>query len=507
MAITWKDSYVIDTVYPYVFWKAWSPAHMAMIAVLNKIAPPPLDKFRYLDLGCGHGAQLVILAAANPQGAFVGVDFNPEHIATGEKLKQELGLDNLSFICASFDELAESPPADFGKFDYMLAHGVYSWVSVTARISLRKVLQQAGAVGALTFLSYNTLPGMSAIAGLQHFMIVCAQRQEGSSDDSAKAAIDIARKIDALNIGSFFNQSSLKAQMQDNESSNYLSHEYLNEHWRAFYCDEVFADMATAGLEWVGHSEALANFPETLLGPEVSQHIPGPDDVAWRQKMLDFITDRNFRTDVFHIGAATLSDEEQMTRFRTMRFCTSQRALYWTKPVISALGLPLINREVMSSLQIPFLTGYPTGQEIEDVLATQESQITLPVALAILCALNDVMPVLPLEVDPAPSKRLNRFIADEHPFGARMRHFASPICGNGVLLSHIAVLALLTEGEITLDDKISKAMSILKERGGPLMIENRPVTSSITQKSEIARYLVEYKEYRRDWFDILNLYI
>src|SRR3546814_15374578 len=89
--------------------------------------PDARAPFRYLELGCGQGFGLCLLAALYPHGAFVGVDFNPEHIAHARELAHGAGLSNVRFEEADFSALAAQWPADYGQFNYVALHGIYSW--------------------------------------------------------------------------------------------------------------------------------------------------------------------------------------------------------------------------------------------------------------------------------------------------------------------------------------------------------------------------------------------
>jgi cyclopropane fatty-acyl-phospholipid synthase-like methyltransferase len=76
-----------------------------------------------LELGCGSGAHLIPMAAARPDGEFVGVDLSNTHITTANRIVTDLGLRNIHFECADLATL------DAGRtFDQITAHGVYSWV-------------------------------------------------------------------------------------------------------------------------------------------------------------------------------------------------------------------------------------------------------------------------------------------------------------------------------------------------------------------------------------------
>src|SRR4051794_16483866 len=102
----WTDGYVGDLEYPGMFYAAQAPIHLNLACVIAGFEPVPLDGvFSYCELGCGQGLTLSLLAAANPQGQFYGVDFHPSHIARGRHTARAAGLENVVFEERSFAEL------------------------------------------------------------------------------------------------------------------------------------------------------------------------------------------------------------------------------------------------------------------------------------------------------------------------------------------------------------------------------------------------------------------
>src|SRR5688500_7907169 len=79
------DGYVADALYPSTFHPAFAPAWLDAILTWKRVRPPrrPRGPFTLVDLGCGDGAGLILLAAAHPEGRFLGVDGMAEHVARG----------------------------------------------------------------------------------------------------------------------------------------------------------------------------------------------------------------------------------------------------------------------------------------------------------------------------------------------------------------------------------------------------------------------------------------
>src|SRR5207253_2116778 len=110
------------------------PEGMATVATVFGMTPAPVDRCRVLELGCASGGNLVPMALALPESRFVGIDLSPGQIAVGCEAIQALGLHNLDLRTLSILDIDDH----FGAFDYIICHGVYSWVPPAVQ---EKILQ------------------------------------------------------------------------------------------------------------------------------------------------------------------------------------------------------------------------------------------------------------------------------------------------------------------------------------------------------------------------------
>src|SRR5580658_10025377 len=132
--------------------------HVERLAAVGKLfgmAPAPVEHCRVLEIGCGAGGNLIPMAYALPGSTFAGVDLAASAIAEAQQLAGELELRNLALHARDLREIGD----DWGEFDYIVAHGLYSWVPPEVREGLLAVCRARMAPEGIAFLSYNAYPG------------------------------------------------------------------------------------------------------------------------------------------------------------------------------------------------------------------------------------------------------------------------------------------------------------------------------------------------------------
>jgi SAM-dependent methyltransferase len=131
------------------------PDRLFVVGSLFGLSPCPPDRCRYLEFGCGAGTHLIASALTLPGSRFVGIDLSHTAIAQGSALAAELGLTNVALHHADLMSWEPEP----GSFDYVAAHGVYSWVPAPVRDRLLAHARRALAPDGIAYVSYNTYPG------------------------------------------------------------------------------------------------------------------------------------------------------------------------------------------------------------------------------------------------------------------------------------------------------------------------------------------------------------
>lgn len=131
------------------------PDKLAVVASMFGVDVAPPDRARVLDVGCGSGANLLPMAMLWPGSEYVGIDLAQSAIDKANANLAQLGLTNVHFMTADLMDL----PPDFGKFDYIIAHGFISWVPTFVRKRLFEVCRDRLTPRGIAFISYNAYPG------------------------------------------------------------------------------------------------------------------------------------------------------------------------------------------------------------------------------------------------------------------------------------------------------------------------------------------------------------
>lgn len=231
-----------------------APERLALASLLHGGPRPRVDRYRMLELGCGNGANLIALAYHRRHAEFVGVDGSQRHIAVANAHCRELGLDNLTFVHA---DLRDTEARLDGAFDYVVAHGVFSWVPDDARDAMLALHRRCLAKDGLYYLDYNARPGWD-VRGLVRTFLLAQTKGETSFAAQARAAIAMAGKLAGALVGGDHGYSQLMAaefRLVADAEISYVAHEYLAPVNRAYWRSDFLALVRGHGLDFVADAD------------------------------------------------------------------------------------------------------------------------------------------------------------------------------------------------------------------------------------------------------------
>lgn len=229
------------------------PRRLATIAHLQGLTAAPWDGCRVLELGCGAGGNLLPMALDNPHGTFVGVDRSATAITQARQAAEELGLDNVTFQEAELETWSYRGP----PIDYVLAHGVYSWVAPAARRRILEICRDHLGPRGIGYISYNTLPGWSVRGAVRDFLRWTRPRDGGAVEQVRSAREELRLLAAALPPGRSPQAAVVHQEVQRLSAlgDDYLFHEFLTETNDAVYFHEFLAAARSCELQYLGEAE------------------------------------------------------------------------------------------------------------------------------------------------------------------------------------------------------------------------------------------------------------
>jgi predicted O-methyltransferase YrrM len=262
------------------------PDRLASVATLFGMTPAPVTACRVLEIGGGTGGNLIPMAYFLPGSRFTVVDLAQEAVSEGRRAVAELALTNLELIAM---DLREIGPA-MGEFDYIIAHGVYSWVPEDVRDRLLAVCRERLAQQGVAFISYNCLPGR-AVPNVLREMIsyhVKGIAEPRERIEQARALLRKLREAQSISRGWHPMVGEEVERMLTIDAGLFL-HEDLAPVNDAFYFRDFAAQAARHQLQYLGDAEPHLMFDNGTALDELGH------DVLEREQYLDFLYFRRFR--------------------------------------------------------------------------------------------------------------------------------------------------------------------------------------------------------------------
>jgi SAM-dependent methyltransferase len=478
----WAAGYVADVGYTTGFYPETAPSHMAFAALATGRAPGrALAPRRVLELGFGQGFGLALLAAANPDVAFEGYDFNPEHVAHARRLIAGAGLENLTVSETGFEEAAAR--GGDNDVDVIATHGILSWVARPIQDAIVDIVRQRLQPDGILYLSYNCMPGWAPVAPLRRMMLEVKRRNPGGSERQLARAFDLIGRLRQGN-ALYFAANPAAARHLDamlRMDRSYLAHEYLDEQWDLFWFSDVAALLSEAKLTYVASATLAENLDTYAVPQELRALIRQIDDPVLRETTRDIAGNKWFRRDLFARGSAASNPVERRNLLSTLAF-----ALVVPRRRVSLkFSCPLGELTAKDELYRPIVDRLAHGNaRFDDLLALpafgEERLGVLVDCLTLLVHSGQVLPVTGApNADAQPAQRFNRMIVDSLRGGRSYHHLAAPVVRTGLAVPDFGLLALaaLLEGKDDGPAAARHALPILKSLGRWLVKGGRAIES------------------------------
>lgn len=282
------------TPYTSVSFPPSAPGQLAAVAHLFGLSTPEVSTARVLEIGCATGGNIIPFAAAHPQARVVGLDLSQVQVDLGRAKVDALGLDNVEFVAG---DIAQMDLTELGQFDFIVAHGVYSWVPQEVQEGLLASFRALLVPDGVAYMSYNVYPGWKSKEVLRDAMQL-ASGGTATPDEKVREArgmVDFLEEVVPADGVLARVMAEFRAH-SEGFGDSYLLHDELETFNSPCYFYEMLARARVHGLAFLAEARPEAMFPGNF-GPKVEEHLLekcGGVQVLVEQ-YIDFVVNRMFR--------------------------------------------------------------------------------------------------------------------------------------------------------------------------------------------------------------------
>lgn len=287
--------------HPFVYTR---PEFLRTRGVLFGLNPPKIETARILELGCSSGGSLINFACNYPKSYTLGIDLSQVQIDLGKKVISDLKLKNIELKCLSILDIDES----FGKFDYIICHGVFAWVPLDVQNKILEISSKLLNKDGISFISYNAMPGWNMMKTIREMMLFHASMFHDSNDKLQQAKLFLKFINEALEGSNTPYAKFLREEVEKlfSHGDYYLAHEYLEDQNTPLYFHQ-FMDMAKSyNLQYL----ADANLSSMFVGnmpPKAAEKLQAVSDIIRQEQYMDFIRNHRFRTTLLCSAGANIN--------------------------------------------------------------------------------------------------------------------------------------------------------------------------------------------------------
>ncbi|MBV9123365.1 MAG: methyltransferase regulatory domain-containing protein, partial [Planctomycetes bacterium] len=384
------------------------PDRLATLATLNGMTPAPVDRCRVLELGCGQGGNLLPMALSLPNSTFVGIDLSRGEIARGQEMVHTLGLTNIVLKPLSIQEVNSY----FGSFDYIICHGVFSWVPPAVQDKILTICREHLGAQGVAYVSYNTYPGWRSQMALREALLFHVTRypEPRVRLNQARAFLEFLTQAFQEADDPYPQALKTAAEKLKSQEDSYLFHEYLEEVNQPYYFQEFMRRAESQGLQFL--EETLFQPLPSRMPPAAHQFLADlGDDLLGQEQYRDFLLGRRFRGTLLCHREVALNRSPSLETVQRLHILTHLRPRGSAGQKVSVTGSEefLTEKEVSLNTNHPYLRAalhylaevWPRPVPFPDLWAAVQARLSgdgeqeaNPVALAaplLECGLNNLV--------------------------------------------------------------------------------------------------------------------
>ena len=297
---------VQQTIYSELGYKSMpfpytTPATLEAYAALVGILAPNPKTARVLELGATYGGNIISQALFNPDATFVGIELSQEQVEKGNEVIAKAGLTNVSLVQSDIASIG----SEIGTFDYIIAHGVYSWVDDDVKDALLRLIDEHLAEDGIAYVSYNTYPGWHTMDEVRQLMMfsnrdktqfnhkekVLHGKTIGSIVGSQILKYDNLKERNSKFLG------ALRSVMQKDEY--YVGHDHLEPNNDPVYFYQFNDHLAAHNLAYLCDADLTLSMVRSF-DADIADTLDklAPNDHVAQEQYLDFMLDTTFRKSI-----------------------------------------------------------------------------------------------------------------------------------------------------------------------------------------------------------------
>ena len=284
--------------YPFPF---TTPAYLEAYGTLVGLKPPMAKTARVLELGATYGGNIISQAMHNPEATFVGIELSQDQVEKGNKIISDAKLDNVSLLQGDILNFDES----LGSFDYIIAHGFYSWISDEMKDKLLDIISHHLADNGIAYVSYNTYPGWHTMEEVRQLMLFA---NRGYDELTHKEKVLRGKTVGSLVGAQILNYDNLKERNSKflgalrsvmQKDDYYVGHDHLEPHNDPCYFYQFNDHLKAHNLSYVCDADLTLSMVRTY-DESIADKLEklAPNSQADQEQYLDFMLDTTFRKSI-----------------------------------------------------------------------------------------------------------------------------------------------------------------------------------------------------------------
>lgn len=484
----WAEGCPVESDYTFGYYRQLNPVFARFALVTAGIAAPAIHTA--CELGYGHGVSAAIHQAASG-ATWWGTDFMPGQAAHA----QELAGPGAVLAEQSFAEFCSRP--DLPDFDFVCAHGIWSWVSAENRAVIVDFLRRKLRPGGIFYVSYNTEVGWAALHPFRHLLLrhteLMSPRSLARVEAIRQAMPFIKRVFDAQSV--YTAQNPMASFMLAHTAQNvspYDPHEYLVQHWQPMNVADVAAELAPAKLSYGCSARLLDQMPALTRTPEQQALMDGIADPEFSETVGDVMSGLRFRRDYWVKGPRTLGPAERSHAVADLRVV-----------LVEAPGdVSQIRAQTpVGEVTLPMETFKPVIEELSDHLPHRLGDLAGTLssagmgashvlqAVLVLCEIGLLQPAhsvdAAIETASGLAAALNARILARARHRGELGHLSRPVTGGATEVTRLEQLLLLAEQSKASPEDV--ACSIAAELDMPVLEVHRKAETFQSGRRNILR--------------------